>query len=348
MTTHQYGTVEARIAKFKGAILRHAEPIEVLGITGDQHQIPKNMSDTVVFRRWLPYGATTADADSINNWDVDANAHLTQEGVTPDAETINAQDITVQVNQYACLYMYTDKVADLYEDNVPEAMKEQTGERMGLLREMIRYGALKGCTNKFYAGGSGRSTVDESISLPLLRRVARSIQGNRGKRITSVLGAGPDFNTAPVEAGYLVFTHTNMSSDIRDLPGFKETVAYGSGRQTVHMMELGACEEFRFIVSPELKSVPDSGALVGSTGLLSTTGTNIDVYPLIVVAKHAWADLALRGLSSFKIRHIPHTSEDKSDPLGQRGYMGAIFWSAAFVQNDGWMAVCECGASNLT
>jgi len=33
--------------------------------------------------------------------------------------------------------------------------------------------------------------------------------------------------------------------------------------------------------------------------------------------------------------------------LGQRGYIGAKFYSAAFVSNDGWMAVIEAGATDL-
>ena len=75
---------------------------------------------------------------------------------------------------------------------------------------------------------------------------------------------------------------------------------------------------------------------------------SIDVYPMIVVGEDAWADVALRGASSFGVSHIPYSQKDKNDPHGQRGFIGAIFWSAAFVQNDGWMAVAEVGASALT
>ncbi len=347
MPGQNYNTPAARIAKFKGEILAHAIPVEVLGITGTQRRMPKNRSSTVVYRRWLPYGATTGTAASINRWSVDAQAHETQEGVTPDVDSLTPDDRTVQLKQYSCLYMYTDKVADLYEDNVPEEMKIQTGERMGLVREMIRYGALKGSTNKFYAGGTSRGTVDEAVSKTLLRRMTRSIKGNRGKMITKVLDASPNYNTAPVEAGYLVFCHTDLESDIRDLPGFTKCAEYGS-RKSIHEHEIGSVDSYRFIVSPELASIADSGAAVGTTGLYSTSGSNVDVYPMIVVAADAWADVALRGMNSFDPTSIPHTTKTKDDPLGQRGYCGAKFWSAAFVQNDGWMAVAEVGASALT
>lgn len=345
MSIQNYATEAARIGKLKGAILKHAIPSEVLGITGTQHKMGKNQSDTVIFRRWLPFGGATTNATTINEWVVDPNAHLTAEGVTPESDTIAPQDITVKLRQYTCLYQYSDVTADLYEDNIPEAMKVQTGERMGLVRELIRYGALKGGTNKFYAGGTTRLTVDLTISLGLLRNITRSIAGNEGKMITKILDASPNYNTAPVEAGYLVFAHTDMENDIRELPGFKEVSEYGS-RKVMHSLELGSTDRYRFICSPQLKPVTDSGALVGTTGLL-TSGTRVDVYPMIVVAEDAWGDVALRGSNSFDATHIASSTKDKNDPLGQRGYIGAKFYSASFVQNDGWMAVAETGATDL-
>ena len=340
-------TVTPRIGKIKGNILKHAVPREVLGIAGANQEIGKNQSDTVIFRRWLPYGGATTNSTTINTWTVDADNHQVVEGVPPDVDTISAQDITVTINEYACLYQYSNKVAVLYEDNIPDAQKKQTGQRMGLLREMIRYGALKGCTNRFYSGGTTRATVDESITLQVLRRISRSLEGNRADRITEVLSAGAKFNTTPVEAGFLVFHHTDLNSDVRDLEGFTKCVEYGTMKQ-IHPREVGACEDFRFISSPELTKIADSGAAVAATNLLSTTGTSIDIYPTIVVASDAWADLALRGMSSFNLIHLPHNQKSKSDPLGQKGYIGAHFFSAAFIQNDGWMAVLECGANDLT
>lgn len=346
MPGQQYGTITPRIGRFKGEILAHAIPVEVLGITGDQKSIPKNKSDTVVYRRFLPYGATAGTAAGINQIVADPFDHEVSEGVTPDSDTLQAEDRVVQLKQYSCLYMYTDKAANMYEDNLPEEMKIQTGERMGLVREMIRYGALKGCTNKFYSGGVGRAQVAETITKNLLRRMTRNIKGNRGKPVTRILAPSANYNTAPVESGYLVFCHTDCESDIRDLPGFIKCAEYGS-RKPVHEQEIGSVDSYRFVVSPELASIPNAGAAVGATGNYSTGGANLDVYPMIVVAQDAWADVALRGMNSFDPTHLPHSQKTKDDPHGQRGYVGAIFWSAAFVQNDGWMAVAEVAVSDL-
>lgn len=346
MPVTKYATNTGRINKLKGEILAHAIPVEVLGITGQNKKMPKNVGDNVVYRRWLPFGAANTNVNTENRPAVVVANHLTQEGVTPTADTMTPVDVSVTLAQYACLYAVTDKTVDLYEDNVPDEMKKQTGERMGLLREMIRYGVLKAGTNVFYAGGTSRATTDEKISLGLLRKVSRNLLSNHGKSITGILAPSANYSTAPVEAGFLVFCHTDCENDIRDLPGFREVAAYGS-RKPVHDQEVGSTDRYRFIVSPELAPYADSGAAVGSTGLYSTTGSNIDVYPIIVVAEDAWGDVALRGANSMDPTWIPPGQKDKNDPLGQRGYIGAKFYDAAVILNGGWMAVIEAGVKSL-
>ena len=339
-------TNDARIAKFRGEILKHAVPKTCLGITGKQFKIDKNSSDTVVYRRWLPYGGASTNATTLNTWSVTASAHETSDGVTPNADSIAPADITVQLKQYMCLYMYTDRVADMYEDDVPAEMKKQTGQRMGLLKEMIHYGALKGNTNKFYAGGTSRATVDKTVTVPFLRQIEQSLLANRCEFVTTVLKASAAYGTSAVEPGMLVFIHTNAANDIRNLAGFVKWVEYGTAKQ-VHPAEIGCVDNFRFIISPELGPVIDSGAAVGATGLDSTGASNIDVYPMIVVAEDAWGDVALRGVESMKEINVPVGKQDSGDPGGQRGYVGAKFYSASFIQNDGWMAVGEIGITDL-
>ena len=337
-----------RIAKVKGEILKHAVPRMVLSVTGTQHKIGKNMSDTVVFRRWLPFGGATTNSTTINQWTVDPNTHLTTDGVTPTADTITPQDITVQLNQYSCLYAYTDKTADLYEDNVPAPMKKQAGQRMGLVKEMVAYGVIKASTNKFYAGGTSRATVDATITLNRLRNITRSLEANRADMITEVVAASANYNTSPVEAGYLVFVDTDLAHDVREIEGFTKCVEYGQGAKAkIHPRELGSVDEYRFICSPEFDPALAGGAAVGTTGLVSAGSANVDVYFAMVIAEDAWGDVALRGLDGFSLTHIPCTQKDKQDPLGQRGYIGGKFWCAPFMQNDGWAAILECGATAL-
>lgn len=340
---HGYNTAAGRINILKGEILRHAVQVEVLGITGTQKKMPKNKGDTVIFRRWVPFGATLAN---VNRPLAPSQDHILQEGVTPDADTITPQDITAVLDQYGALYAVTDKTVDLHEDDVPAAMKKQTGERMGLVREMIRYGVLKAGTNAYYGGGASRATVAAAVNLNLLRTITRNLRANHTKMITQVLDASPKYNTSPVEASWLVFCHSDCEADIRELPGYKHPAEYGN-RKPVHEHEIGSAESFRFIISPELAPYPGAGAAVGATGLFSIGATNVDVYPMIVVGEDAWGQVALRGVNALDPTWIPPGKKDKNDPLGQRGYVGAKFWQTAVVLNQGWMAVAEVGVVDL-
>ncbi len=347
MAIQAYATQTARINKLKGEILKKAIPVEVLGLTGMNKEMPKNSSETIVFRRWLPYGGVDNKWITGANVDTFAPNQQTSEGITPTADTLTAVDVTVALVEYAVLYSVTNRTVDLYEDDVPAEMKKQTGERVGLIREMVRYGVLKGATNKFYAGGTTRATVDETLSLNLLRKVAKNLLASHGKQITSILSSSANYGTQAVEAGFLVFTSTDMEPAIRNLPGFKHISDYGQ-RKVINEHEIGSCERFRFLLSPELAAYIDSGAAVGGTGMASTSGTLIDVYPVIVCAEDAWGQVALRGSQSLNPTWIPPSTKDKNDPLGQRGYVGAMFYHTALVLNQGWMAVVEAGTPDLS
>lgn len=355
MAMQNFTMTPARLGKYKGQILAHAVPLEVLGKTGRQIPFPKNNSDTYVARRWLPYGATAATASSQNQFfqngtgdrgNVIVQAHQTQEGVTPAPDSIVPLDITVVMQQYSCLYGFTDKTYDLYEDDIPQAMVTQVGERVTFVNELIIYGQLRACTNAYYGGtGTSIGTVNGAISLGLIRRIAKNLQANHGKPVNSVLKASQNYGTDPVAPGFTVYCHTDLEPDLRDLPNFIPAEKYASG--TPMPNEIGKCERFRFVTSPDLPALQDAGAAVSTTGLYSTSGTNIDVYPFIVAAQDAWGQVAVRGKDSLNPTYIPPGEKSKSDPLGQRGYAGTIWWKAVMIENQGWMAVGNVGARVL-
>lgn len=347
-----------RINKYKGQILSHAVPLEVLGRTGRQVKLPKNQSDTYVARRWLPYGATATSGNTINRFSQDATAvdrgnlvvqaHQIAEGVTPTPDSIVPQDITVVMQQYGCLYGFTDKTYNLYEDDIPKAMIEQVGERVTFVNEMIIYGALRACTNQYFGGtGTTIATVNGAITLGFVRKIAKNLQANHGKPVNKVLKSGPMYGTDSVAEGYTVYCHTDLEPDIRDLPNFTPAEKYASGTPMAN--EIGKCERFRFITSPDLPALQDAATSVTATtyGLSSLTGTNPDVYPIIVTAQDAWSQIAVRGLEALNPTFLPPGEKSKSDPMGQRGYAGTTWWKAVMIENQGWMAIGFVGAKTL-
>lgn len=364
MTIQTQATQAARIGKVKGEILARAIPVECLQIAGTQKAIPANSSDTIVYRRWVPYAATSTNPNiffdtaaasetevaTANRVDVMLTSNLATEGTTPTPDSIVAQDITVVLKQFACLYAFTDRVADLYEDDVAEALKTQVAERMALVREMELYAKLRASTNRFYGGaGTSLATVDGKLTAKMLRKIARSLNANHAQRVTQILDASPKIGTKPIEASYLVFCHSDLDADLRDttaFPGYTPVAAYGS-RKVIHPNEIGSFEQFRFIASPELIPFQGGGAAVGSTGLLSSVGSKVDVYPVIVTGKDAYGTVALRGSKSFDLSIVPVGQKDSADPLGQRGYIGTKFYAASSLLNQQHLALALVGAGDL-
>ena len=355
MTMQTFGLTQARLNKFKGEILAHAVPMEVLSKGGRQVQMPKNSSDTYVARRFLPYGGTLTDQNTINRFfqngpgdrgNTVVQNHLTAEGVTPTPDSIIPQDITVVMQQYSCLYGFTDKTYDLYEDDIPKAMITQVGERVTFVSELIIYGALRAGTNQFFGGsGTTRATVNGGITLGMVRKIAKNLQANHGKPVNGMLKASGNFGTDAVAPGYTVYAHTDLEPDIRDLPNFVPAEKYATGEAMPN--EIGKCERFRFITSPDFPAFQDAGALVGATNLQSTSGTNLDVYPYIVCAADAWSQIAVRGKEGLDPTYLPPGQKSKSDPFGQRGYAGTIWWKAVMIENNGWLATGNVGIKNL-
>jgi len=352
MSIQNYGTVASRnLIRAAQGMLEHAQPITVLGDFGTQREMPQNSTDTLVFRRTLPFGAsavgTTIEGTARYQGtpDITASNFVLAEGVTPNANTISFQDVSVQLQQYGVLFKYSSKVEQLYEDDIPGEMVKLTGETLAEVMEMVRYGVLKAGSTVIYTNGSSRSAVNTAISLNSIRKAARTLESNRSRRVTSRLAPGVNFGTRAVQPAYVVFVHTDAVSDIRNLPGFTRVEEYGSFKP-IHDREIGACEDFRFISSPLLKSFAGAGSAT-LNGMLSISASNVDVYPFIVIGEDAWGQVALKGMSAIKPVVLKASQTNHANPLGQFGYVGASTWFATVRLNDAWMARIEAGVTAL-
>ena len=352
MAIQNYGTVASRnLIRAAQGMLEHAQPITVLGDFGTQREMPMNSTDTLVFRRTLPFGAsavgTTIEGTQryAGTPNIDATNFVLSEGVTPNSNTISFQDVTVQLQQYGILFKYSSKVEQLYEDDIPGEMVKLTGETMAEVMEMVRYGVLKAGSTVIYANGTTRAGINTAISLNAIRKAARTLESNRARRVTSRLAPGVNFGTRAVQPAFIVFCHTDAVADARNLPGFTRVEEYGSFKP-IHDREIGACEDFRFISSPLLKSflAAGSGTL---NGMLSIGAANVDVYPFLVIGEDAWGQVALKGMSAIKPVVLKASQTNHANPLGQFGYVGASTWFASVRLNDAFMARIEAGVTAL-
>ncbi|WP_022727228.1 N4-gp56 family major capsid protein [Fodinicurvata sediminis] len=311
-------------------MLRHAAPVTVLDKFGLTKPMPKNKTQTIKFRRPKVFTAATTPL---------------VEGVTPSATQFAYEDVTASLKQYGQVVEVTDVIEDTHEDPVLNDASEQAGENIGRTTEALTYGVLRAGTNVHYANGTGRGDVNTAISLSKVRAVTRALKAQKAMKITKILDGSVNYATRPVEASFVAVHHTDLEADIRELPGFIPVAEYGN-RKPVSEYEIGTVEDVRFVASPDLEPFEGEGS--GTlNGMVSQGGSNVDVYPILIFGKEAYGIVPLRGQGAVSPTILRPGKSDKSDPLGQRGYVGWKTWHTAVILNQVWMARLEVGATDL-
>ena len=333
MAGSSYGDINQRTAAWAATeMLEHARPIIVLSDYGQSKPMPKNKAEQVKFRRPIPYVVSTVQIT---------------EGVTPTSHKTNYVDVPVTMGQYGDVAEITDRVDDLSEDPVLRDMSMLAGEQAAETIEMITWGVIRGGTNVVYAAtaNTARNQVATPLSLSAQRTTTRFLKAQRGMKITQKMSSSVKYGTEAVDAAYIAFGHTDLDSDIRDLPGFVPVEKYGSMKPLPY--ECGKVEDVRYVLTPLLDPFLGAGAAVGTTGMVSVGGVSVDVYPIITIAKYAFGCVPLRGAGAIHPSVINPNTPSAADVLGQRGFVGWKTWFACVVLNQAWMVRTEVGVSEL-
>lgn len=328
--TTTYGDINQRTAGYAAAdMLRHAEPFIILSRMGLTKPMPKNKAQKIIFRRPVPLAAITTPL---------------VEGVTPTAQKISFVDVEVTMKQYGKPIEITDKVENLAEDPVLATATMLAGEQAAATIEQVLYGVLKAGTNVFYANGAARNAVNTTITLNKQRAVTRALAAQKARKITRMLKSGVEYGVSAVEAAFVAVAHTDLESDIRNLAGFIPIAKYGS-RQPLNEYEIGSVESVRYVLSPDLASFADAGGAKGA--MVSTSGVNADVYPILFFGQDCFAQVPLKGEEAITPMVLNPGKPSKSDPMAQRGYVSWKAWYCAVILNDLWMARLEVAVTAL-
>ena len=329
-----YGDIDQRTALWaEGKMLEHAKPILVLDNYGDVKPLPRNKADTIKFRRPVPYTVSTTQLI---------------EGVTPAPKQITYEDVQVQMGQYGDVIEISDKIENMSEDPVLANATMLAGEQAAETKELILWGVLRAGTSVFYSGTgtpTTRAAVNSTITLNLQRAVVRFLKGQRARTITTMVSPSPKFGTEAVSPAFIAFGHTDCEQDIRDMDGFTPVERYGNF-SPVSDYEVGKVEGVRYILSPVLEPFLAAGSGTVN-GMVSAGSANVDVYPLIFISKNCYGTVPLKGAGSMNPTVINPGTISKSDPLGQRGYVGWKMYFAALILNEAWMSRVEVGVTDL-
>lgn len=326
-----YGDVSPRVGIIAiSQFLKHAEHAIVFNKLGQIERVPKNKGQTIKWRRWVPFDPITT---------------ALTEGVTPSSQKLAVVDVTATLGQYGGWSEITDVIQDTHEDPILQGMTQIHGQQASESFETLTYLTLRAGTNVVYANGSARNAVNTKISLGKIRSAVRTLNKNKCRKKTTILAPSVNYKTQAIEAAYVAVCHTDLEPDIRDLPGFVPVSQYGS-RQTICPQEFGSVENVRFITTTIATPFADAGGLDGDA-VLSTSGTNADVYPVLIFGEDAYGTVALKGKDAAEILVRNPGKPENGNELGQRGSVGWKGWHVAARLNEAWMVRLEVAATRL-
>lgn len=327
MPSTVFGDISARTAAFAAReLLTRGQPYLVFEKFGQAKALPANNSSVIKFRR---YNALPSTPKTLT------------EGVTPTSTKLTHTDVTATLTQMGEVVTLTDVILDTHEDPVLNETVALLGEQAAQMVEKMRFGVLKAGTNVIYANGASRAAVNTPITVDLQRRAVRALKRQNARAITSIIRSTPSFGTENVAPGYVGIVHPDMERDIRSLPGFTPAEKYGT--ITPWENELGKVDDVRYVTTTIADPWADAGAAKGA--MLSTTGTNADVYPILYLGKDAYGIIALKGAYAVTPMVVNPKPSD-SDPLAQRGHAGFKTMQTACILNDLFMIRGEAAATN--
>jgi N4-gp56 family major capsid protein len=333
MSTQATGDIGFRTAGYVAAdLLKRAAQDLVLQPFGQAKPIPKNVSETILFRR---YEALAAAITALT------------EGVTPNGSAITKTDYSATLSQYGDWVGITDVVQDTHEDPIIREYSDILAQQAAETVETVLFNILKAGTNLYRANGSARTDINTPLTRTLVDKVIRGFKRQNAKVITKKVSSSASFNTESVKPAFIFICHPDLQNTVENLQGFKNVVDYGGG-MTAYPTEIGAVGEARFLTSTVIASFPDAGGTKAGSGttMISTTGTSADVYPILALAANWFGVTPLKGANALTpFVHNPQVSD--SDKLGQRGHIGWKTYFTACILNQLWGARIEVSVPEL-
>ena len=349
-----YGDISPAVAAYSVVrMLKRAMPYLHIEKFGQVYPIPNNATQTAKFRRYFLLGASGAAGPNGGGpngagpaFNIPLSLTPLVEGVTPSGSQIANQDYTVQLAQYGNFLTITDVIEDTHTDPILAQMTDMLGEQAAVTLETLRFNVLKAGTNVWYAAlVAGRANVNTVITLTDQRRVTTGLNRQNARKITTVVASNPDFSTKSVEAAYMALCHPDLETDVRQMTGFVPVASYGTHTSPFEG-EIGSVEQVRYLTSTVFFPFADAGGVTGAgTTYRSTSGANVDVYPIMLFGRDAFGLVPLKGKSSMTPM-VVNPKPAPGDPLGQRGTVGYKFWTATVILQDAYMARLEVACSN--
>lgn len=299
-------------------MITRAQPLLLHDSFGQVRDIPKNMTETIKFRKYNALSLATTP--------------LT-EGVTPAGNSLSVSDVYTTVEQYGDFVIITDKVVTTSPDPVLTEAAQVLGEQAGQTLDVITRDVISAGTVVQYANNAvSRVTVDSAdvITQAEIREAVLTLKNANAPRVTKMVNPDTGYDTTPVRPAYVGIIHPNTTDKLRYESGttWIDVEKYQRSAGALLPGEVGKIGDVRFVETTFAKVFAGAGA------------SSIDVYSTLILGRDAYG---ITRISGEALRNIvkPLGSAGTADPLDQRTTSGWKAYKTAIILQQLFMVRIE-------
>ena len=190
----------------------------------------------------------------------------------------------------------------------------------------------------YYMGGTTKLTVDEVVTYSDLMNLSIALDNNKTPKQTKIISGSRMIDTKTINGGRIMYVGSELIPalkamvDLHSNPAFVSVEKYADAGNIMNG-EIGAIDQFRIVVVPEMQYDEAGGAAAADA---AGTGDNgADIYPMLVVGDGAFTTIGFQtdGKSvKFTVNHKKPGKEIASldDPYGEKGFY-SIKWYYGFM-----------------
>ena len=325
--------------------------------------MPKNMGKKIKLYHYIPL----LDDANINDQGIDANGVVSANGnlygSSKDVGTISGKlpslsetggrvnrvgfkrkELEGTIEKFGFFDEYTQESMDFDTDDMlmEHINREMVSGANEMTEDALQIDLLNSAGIIKYAGDATSTLsigANDLVSYGDLMRLSIDLDNNRTAKHTKIITGTRMVDTRVLPAARVMYIGSELlptfkaMKDLHNNPAFIPVEKYAAGGTTV-TGEVGAVDQFRIVVVPEMMKWAGAGAAVTATSLYNN-GTKYDVFPILVVGDESFTTIGFQTdgkTVKFKITHKAPGEEtaDRNDPYGETGFM-SIKWYYGFM-----------------
>ena len=362
-TPSNIGT-QLRNEYFQKQALIEARKEQYFSQLADVTAMPKNMGKKIIRYHYIPL----LDDENVNDQGLDAAGAVIANGnlygSSKDIGTISGKLPTLTENggrvnrvgfkrktlegtfeKFGFFDEYTQESVDFDSDDMllQHVNREMINGASEITEDALQIDLINYAGVIKFAGNATLNTnvgADDVVTYGDLMRLSIDLDNNRTPKHTKLISGTRMIDTRTVPGARVMYIGSELiptlkaMKDLHNNPAFISVEKYAAGTEVI-TGEIGAIDNFRFVVVPEMLKWAGVGADATANTTHYKTGTKFDVFPMLCVGSESFTTIGFQtdGKSvKFKITHKKpgEATADRNDPYGETGFM-SIKWYYGFM-----------------